>query len=449
MDDSFKYYSDKRDQRSLNSHRNSDVITRNGLHGELNYRASVPIHDYSTNWQLSGSQESTTRRMDGGNVNYGFENPSDGYMIYNGRESIPITHPPVPLGENVTVMPNRDSSQPMFSGFSTGIPTDDIELQAFGQRSQAGSLRNEDWRNSQFEQRQQHHVGRDTCGLNTSTDISEYESDISKRERALGLTFFKLFTIIVILWDTVADWMVVLKFDDHTCYTNTEIDKTLLMQRPMCGTDREKMRQVFSVVTMLGSVIGTLQIISIILDILYNWGLATFRLSHAQYDLYVSLYFEEIPQAIILLVFNYNCTCDVQGRTLSLVAMISGFASCAFRYGSSFRSLRGNRGCCNTWWRCCCCRQQEYFCHIGFEDCFCKCDIPCPLLCCTLRCDGCRWTINTWCAGWLQMFSCLCSGCSEDKTMFGVRIMNSLGVICLFTCILAIGILWGVVPHAG
>ena len=440
------YYPDQTDERRVNTRRNMQVIAENILPRESDYHNSYPS-SYTSNWRLSANQEKNPQSMDGGSVNQGFEKATEGYSIYRGKEEFPITFPPEALGDDSIVMRNQKLTKSFFSNESTGIPTDEIELQAFGRRSYCGSLAVEDLRNSHFDQRHLHE-GKEVHGLNTLSTVSEHEFAISKRERALGLNLLKFFTIIVIIWDIIADWMVVWKFDNHTCYRNFKIVETFLMDGTMCGANREKMCQVFSVVAVLGSIIGALQIVNIILDMMYHWGLSNFRLSHAQYDLYISLYFEEIPQAIILVIFNYSCTCDAQGRTLSLMAMVSGLASCFFRYGTSFRSLRGNRGCCNTWWRCCCCRQHEYLCHCAVQDCFCKCDIPCPLLCCTLRCDSCQWTTNTWCARWMHMFSCFCNCCSEDKTMFGVRVMNSLGAIFLMACTVAMGLLWSFIPTA-
>ncbi|XP_046579250.1 uncharacterized protein LOC124286855 [Haliotis rubra] len=261
-------------------------------------------------------------------------------------------------------------------------------------------------------------------------------SSVDNLPASTPVNVLRIIAIVFILWDVVSDWWMVVVFDDYSCGPNPMFNYKF-SKLDICGVHREKIRQVLAVFTIFGSIFSVIQIINIVLSILKDRGVLKLQLFHPLTEVYVAVFFEEIPQAVALLVFNYNCHCSREVAIFSLTMMVSGLASTVLRYTTCFPSVSSEHGCCNGWWRCCCCRSQEYLCKLTGQDCFCRCSIPCPLCCCTLQCDDCNWTPHTWMESLYEALACFCSCCQRKEASYGIRNMDNLGILCLLFCLVA------------
>ncbi|XP_046362615.1 uncharacterized protein LOC124139531 [Haliotis rufescens] len=277
---------------------------------------------------------------------------------------------------------------------------------------------------------------RSSVGNASLTEGNWDHSKIEDVPASNSVNILRIIAIVFILWDVVADWWMVGVFDNYACWANPQFHYKFY-KLDICGVHRENIRQVLAVFTILGSIFSLIQIINIILSILRDRGVVRLQLFKPLTEVYIAVFFEEIPQAVTLLVFNYNCKCTREAAMFSLIMMVSGLASTVLRYAACFPSISSEHGCCNTWWRCCCCKSRESLCRLTGQDCFCRCSIPCPLCCCTLQCDDCNWMPHTWMESLYEALSCFCSCCYRTEASYGLRMMDNLGILFLMFCLVA------------
>lgn len=265
-----------------------------------------------------------------------------------------------------------------------------------------------------------------------------------------GAILLRVLTCLLLFWDLLNDWMIGAAgsspFVQHDsldnggkCTMNKAIFVHLNISLDNVGTticsDTVDMWNSLTVFMLLASVITILQCINILMEIISIVRRKIFfRILSGQSELFLMIFVEEIPQAIIMVVLLFHCECPpikVDINLFALLASISACASAIFRLGTSYDHLTGNNGCCNQWWRCCCCRNNEYCCEIKPRDLFCTCEIPFPMCCCTLTCRDCKCSPVTWCNFILKAFGCFCDCCQDKDVTYGIRLVNLFGISLL------------------
>ncbi|XP_062602051.1 uncharacterized protein LOC134263691 [Saccostrea cucullata] len=259
----------------------------------------------------------------------------------------------------------------------------------------------------------------------------------------------RIIVIVCIAWDLSMHWLLVavnINFEgtetDMTCSENTNVSlafgNVTTTVDPICGKPTTVWR-VFAAFTLIGSLLSIIQIINIGCEMIKTFKPSVFQVLHGQSEVLLVLFFTHLPQIGMTLSFFSLCICNVEsnGKTIALyglLSVISATVSLTARYATSFGGLVTNGGCCNTWWRCACCKNPEYFCRVRPREVCCTCNVPCPLCCCTLYCRSCKWSPQTWCAPLMKAFSCFCDCCKTDEEMYGIRMVNNLGLLVLWFC---------------
>ena len=268
----------------------------------------------------------------------------------------------------------------------------------------------------------------------------------------------RLIVILCIVWDLCMDWMVVSSGERNSYFTfDPTNDGTLKCginyqvfiafgndsaatnaSQYLCNENNvSDVWKAFVAFSLIGSLLAIIQIINIGCEMISVCKPGVFQVLHGQSEVLLVLFFEEIPQIGMTLSFFSICKCD-NGQTVALyglLSVLSAAISTTARYTTSFQGLTThNGGCCNTWWRCACCKNPKYFCRVKPREVCCTCNVPCPLCCCTLYCSSCKWSPQSWCAPLLKAFSCFCDCCQTDDEMYGIRMVNNLGMLILWFC---------------
>lgn len=267
----------------------------------------------------------------------------------------------------------------------------------------------------------------------------------------------RLIVIVCIVWDLCMDWLIVsagekneyFTFDSASkdgpiCSVNEEVfiafgndTKTRNATLGLCETENiSKMWKALVAFSLIGSLLAIIQIINIGCEMISTCKPGVFQVLHAQSEVLLVLFFEELPQIGMTLSFFGVCRCN-DGKSIALyglLSVISATVSLTARYATSFTGLAEAGGCCNTWWRCGCCKNPDYCCRIRPRELCCTCNVPCPLCCCTLYCRSCKWSPQTWCAPLMKAFSCFCHCCQSDDNMYGIRMVNNFGILVLWFC---------------
>ncbi|XP_061169793.1 uncharacterized protein LOC133179082 [Saccostrea echinata] len=260
----------------------------------------------------------------------------------------------------------------------------------------------------------------------------------------------RIIVIVCIVWDLSMDWLLVstnINFGNSenmiTCSKNANVSLAFgnitTTEDPICGVP-STVWKVFAAFSLIGSLLSIIQIINIGCEMIKTCKPSVFQVLHGQSEVLLVLFFEELPQIGLTMSFFSLCVCHVDNnvqKTMALyglLSVISAAVSVTARYATSFGGLALNGGCCNTWWRCACCKNPDYFCRVQPREVCCTCNVPCPLCCCTLYCRSCKWSPQTWCAPLMKAFSCFCDCCKTDDEMYGIRMVNNLGLLVLWFC---------------
>ena len=285
------------------------------------------------------------------------------------------------------------------------------------------------------------------------------KSDLVKNE--MSTSYFIAIRIIIIclaVWDLVNDWLLTSTGplslfggdnDHRECTSNNYTlnntfkvwNYTDIPGTRMCS-NTNNIWTLTAVFSLLGSLLTILQVINMVMEIVKKRRPYFFQILQGHSELCFIMVFEELPQCILFSVFLVYCNCGSDTNftqkpiyLYSLMASISACLSATLRFVSSFDTVAGENGCCNTWWRFCCCRNTKYFCRLNPKECCCTCDMPCPLCCCTLGCKMCKYTPKTWCTSLLKAFSCFCGCCASEKDYYGLKIMNLFSIFILWVCL--------------
>ncbi|XP_048776347.1 uncharacterized protein LOC125680677 [Ostrea edulis] len=268
----------------------------------------------------------------------------------------------------------------------------------------------------------------------------------------------RIIVIFCIIWDLSMDWLFVSSADTENlslfpsdnamhCQNNVNVslafdpDWNTTITHTLCY-NQVRVWIALTAFSLIGSLLSIIQIINIGCEIIKTCKPNVFQVLNGQSEVLLVLVFEELPQIGLTISLFSLCKCNIppdsDGRITALyglLSVISATVSMTARYATSFGGLTANGGCCNTWWRCACCKDPEYFCRIKPKEVCCTCNTPCPLCCCTLYCRSCKWSPQTWCAPLLKAFSCFCNCCGTDNEMYGIRMMNNLGLLMLWFCV--------------
>ncbi|XP_060065692.1 uncharacterized protein LOC132546015 [Ylistrum balloti] len=279
------------------------------------------------------------------------------------------------------------------------------------------------------------------------SDVDEGEKKV---RRGVGFAMLlRLVTCLLIFWDLANDWVVgasgpspFVRQDESTskaCSQNEDVFEYLNISntkaRESICLDTVNIWTSLTVFMLLGSLIAIIQCINITMEtITIVRGKKVFRILSGQSELCLTIFCEEIPQAIIMIVLLFHCKCPPNKVDINLFALLASISACVsaiFRLCVSYDYVTGNDGCCNQWWRCCCCRNIDYCCEVKPREFFCTCEIPFPMFCCTLNCDHCKCSPVTWCNFILKTFGCFCDCCQEKETSYGIRLVNLFGISLL------------------
>ncbi|XP_033752302.1 uncharacterized protein LOC117336060 [Pecten maximus] len=260
----------------------------------------------------------------------------------------------------------------------------------------------------------------------------------------------RLFTCLLIFWDLANDWVIgasgpspfVQKDtleNGGACKVNHDVLDHLNISaaevKASICSDTVNIWTSLTVFMLIGSLIGIIQCINLTMEtIIIVRGKKFFRILSGQSEIFLAIFFEEVPQAIIMIVLLFHCKCHSSKVDINLFALLASISACAsaiFRLSVSYDHLTGNAGCCNQWWRCCCCRNNDYCCEVKPRDFFCTCEIPFPMCCCTLSCKNCKCSPVTWCNFILKTFGCFCDCCQDKDTSYGIRLVNLFGISLL------------------
>ncbi|KAK3088179.1 hypothetical protein FSP39_015764 [Pinctada imbricata] len=286
-------------------------------------------------------------------------------------------------------------------------------------------------------------------------DIDEKKKTKKSKIRICTMaTVSRIFVMMLIVWDISNDWLLASSgpisfLNPDKSAGNCVINKKLFdltsvnissVDDYVCAKS-ESVWNAFGVLSLLGSLVSIIQLINIGCEMLMQCRPSVFQVLHGQSEVLLAIFFEELPQILLMTSMLYICDCSGMLNNESLprltvtmlMASISAAVSTTARFSISFRGIADDDGCCNTWWRSSCCENKDYCCRLNPKNLFCICNIPCPLCCCTLHCQSCKWTPRTWCSPLLKAFSCFCNCCREDKEMFGVRLINILGILLLWS----------------
>ncbi|XP_021350156.1 uncharacterized protein LOC110448311 [Mizuhopecten yessoensis] len=279
----------------------------------------------------------------------------------------------------------------------------------------------------------------------------DMHDEMKKDRPSVGFTILlRFFTCLLIFWDLANDWIVgasgpspFVKQDNLVsngeCVVNTDVFSHLNISttevRTSICSDTVNAWTSLTVFMLLGSLIAIIQCINITMEtISIVRQKKFFRILSGQSEIFLTIFLEEIPQAIIMIVLLFHCKCPPNNVNINLFALLASISACAsaiFRLCVSYDHMTGNVGCCNQWWRCCCCRNNDYCCEVKPRDFFCTCEIPFPICCCTLSCKDCKCSPVTWCNFILKTFGCFCDCCQDKDVSYGIRLVNLFGISLL------------------